>query len=145
MFFRHSALDAESSLSMNLNSCLRRNDNLKVIFYFIIPFNLPYAVQEILFWISMQYNVIGMEEKKSLSEKIKERVKNYVKWYLYPFIYFLVTGIVCAYAWYMPYPRGAVKIIFKTIISSPTISFELSGYNVMDSCYSSFSVLFPFI
>ena len=62
-----------------------------------------------------------MEDEKSLFEKIKERLKKYVKWYLYPLIYFLVTSLVFVYAWYRPYPRGAVKIIFKTIALAPAI------------------------
>ena len=55
-------------------------------------------------------------------ETEKERsVSKYLKWYLYPLIYFAVSGLVCLYAWCGPYPKGAVKIIFQTIVVIPTV------------------------
>jgi hypothetical protein len=59
----------------------------------------------------------------SLSVKIKDTIKKYLRWYSYPLIYFLVTGIVCLYAWYTrPIPhRTGIKVAFKTISVIPTL------------------------
>lgn len=62
-----------------------------------------------------------MNEEKSFFEQIKERLKRYVRWYIYPLIYFTVSGIVCLYAWYRPYPKEVVKAIFNTIVLIPTL------------------------
>jgi LPXTG-site transpeptidase (sortase) family protein len=62
-------------------------------------------------------------EETSLFVVIKESLKKYLKWYSYPLIYFLVTGLVCAYAWYtrsLPH-RAGIKIVFKTISVIPTL------------------------
>jgi LPXTG-site transpeptidase (sortase) family protein len=59
----------------------------------------------------------------SLSVKIRDTIKKSLKWYSYPLIYFVVTGLVCAYAWYtrpIPY-RSGIKITFKTISVIPTV------------------------
>ena len=56
------------------------------------------------------------------SSKIRNIIRKSLKWYSYPLIYFLVTGLVCAYAWYtrpIPY-RSGIKIVFKTISVIPT-------------------------
>jgi LPXTG-site transpeptidase (sortase) family protein len=62
-------------------------------------------------------------EAVNLSAKIKDTVKKSLKWYSYPLIYFLVTSLVCAYAWYArPLPhRAGIKIVFKTISVIPTL------------------------
>ena len=62
-------------------------------------------------------------EAVTLSAKIRDRIKKSLKWYSYPLIYFLVTGLVCAYAWYSrPIPhRAGIKIVFKTISVIPTL------------------------
>jgi LPXTG-site transpeptidase (sortase) family protein len=62
-------------------------------------------------------------EAVSLSAKIRDRIKKSLKWYSYPLVYFLVTSLVCAYAWYTrPIPhRAGIKIVFKTISVIPTL------------------------
>ena len=62
-------------------------------------------------------------EAVNLSAKIKNTVKKSLKWYSYPIVYFLATGLVCAYAWYTrPIPhRAGIKIVFKTISVIPTL------------------------
>jgi LPXTG-site transpeptidase (sortase) family protein len=62
-------------------------------------------------------------EAVNLSAKIREIIRKSPKWYSYPIIYFLVTGLVCAYAWYTrPIPhRAGIKIVFKTISVIPTL------------------------
>jgi len=55
--------------------------------------------------------------------RIRETIHKSLKWYSYPLVYFLVTGLVCAYAWYsrpVPY-RSGIKIVFKTISVIPTV------------------------
>jgi LPXTG-site transpeptidase (sortase) family protein len=62
-------------------------------------------------------------EAVTLSVKIRNTIKKSLKWYSYPLIYFVVTGLVCAYAWYTrpaPY-RAGIKIVFKTISVIPTL------------------------
>jgi len=62
-------------------------------------------------------------EAVNLSVKIKDTIKKYLRWYSYPLAYFLVTGLVCLYAWYTrPIPhRAGIKVAFKTISIIPTI------------------------
>lgn len=62
-----------------------------------------------------------MGDTKSHYKKIGEITEKYLKWYLYPLIYFAVSSLVCLYAWYGPYPKGAVKIIYKTIALIPSL------------------------
>lgn len=62
-----------------------------------------------------------MADQKIPIANIRLPLKMYLKWYLYPLIYFFVTSLVCAYAWYGPYPKGAVKVIFKSISVIPTV------------------------
>jgi LPXTG-site transpeptidase (sortase) family protein len=60
---------------------------------------------------------------ENLSLKIRETIRKSLKWYSYPLVYFLVTGLVCAYAWYtrpVPY-RSGITIVFKTISVIPTV------------------------
>ena len=62
-------------------------------------------------------------EAISLAVKIRETIKKFLKWYSYPLVYFIVTGLVCAYAWYTrpaPY-RSGIKVVFKTISVIPTV------------------------
>lgn len=62
-------------------------------------------------------------EAATLSAKIRDKIKKSLQWYSYPLIYFLVTSLVCAYAWYtrpIPY-RAGIKIVFKTISVIPTL------------------------
>ncbi|MEW6584528.1 MAG: sortase [Nitrospirota bacterium] len=62
-------------------------------------------------------------ETTSLSKKIKEIIKESLKWYWYPLIYFFVTSILCAYAWYTrPFAhRDGIKVVFKTISVIPSV------------------------
>jgi LPXTG-site transpeptidase (sortase) family protein len=62
-------------------------------------------------------------EAVNLSVKIKKTVRKSLKWYSYPIVYFLVTGLVCAYAWYTRpiLHRSGIKIVFKTISVIPTV------------------------
>ncbi|MCJ7482377.1 MAG: sortase [Thermodesulfovibrionales bacterium] len=62
-------------------------------------------------------------EKEKFFIIAKDTIKKSLKWYSYPLIYFLVTGLVCAYAWYSrPIPhRAGIKIVFKTISVIPTL------------------------
>ena len=59
----------------------------------------------------------------SLSAQIRATIKSHLKWYTVPFIYFLLTSLVCAYAWYTrPIPhRPAIKAVFKAIALNPTL------------------------
>jgi LPXTG-site transpeptidase (sortase) family protein len=61
--------------------------------------------------------------EKSLFLTFGGIVKKYLKWYSYPLAYFLVTGLVCLYAWYTrPIPhRAGIKVVFKTISVIPTL------------------------
>jgi len=62
-------------------------------------------------------------EAVSFSAQIRATIKRHLKWYAVPFIYFLVTGLLCAYAWYtrpIPY-RSGIKAVFKTIALNPTL------------------------
>jgi LPXTG-site transpeptidase (sortase) family protein len=64
-------------------------------------------------------------EAVSLSALISATIKRYLKWYLVPFIYFLLTGLLCAYAWYtrpLPY-RAGIKAVYKIISLNPTLIF----------------------
>ena len=59
----------------------------------------------------------------SFPAQIKARIKSYLKWYIFPLIYFLLTGLLCAYAWYarpIPY-RAGIKAVFKKISLNPTL------------------------
>jgi LPXTG-site transpeptidase (sortase) family protein len=50
-------------------------------------------------------------------------MKKYLKWYSVPVIYFLLTSLLCAYAWVtrpIPY-RAGLKAVFKTISLLPTL------------------------
>jgi hypothetical protein len=62
-------------------------------------------------------------EAPSLSTKIRETIKKSLKWYSYPLIYFLVTGLVCAYAWFTRpvQHRAGIQVVFKTISVIPTV------------------------
>jgi len=62
-----------------------------------------------------------MGDMKGHYKKIGEITEKYLKWYLYPLIYFVASSLVCLYAWYGPYPKGAVKIIYKTIAFIPSL------------------------
>jgi len=62
---------------------------------------------------------------EAISSPVKARttIKRYLKWYAVPFIYFLLTSLLCAYAWYarpIPY-RSGIKAVFKTIALNPTL------------------------
>ena len=62
-------------------------------------------------------------EAATLSLKIRETIRKSLKWYSYPLVYFLITGLVCAYAWYsrpIQY-RAGIKVVFKTISVIPTV------------------------
>lgn len=62
-------------------------------------------------------------EAEGLSGKIRETIERFLKWYSYPLVYFVVTGIVCAYAWHsrpIQY-RVGIKVVFKTISVIPTV------------------------
>jgi LPXTG-site transpeptidase (sortase) family protein len=62
-------------------------------------------------------------EEKHLLTAIKETGKKYLKWYTYPLIYFLVTSLACAYAWYQKPEkyRAGVTLVFKTISVIPAL------------------------
>lgn len=62
-------------------------------------------------------------EKEKFFIIAKDTIKKSLKWYTYPLIYFLVTGLVCAYAWFSrPIPhRAGIKVVFKTISVIPTV------------------------
>jgi LPXTG-site transpeptidase (sortase) family protein len=62
-------------------------------------------------------------EALSFPAKARATIRRYLKWYALPFIYFLLTGLLCAYAWYTrPIPhRPAIKAVFKTIALNPTL------------------------
>jgi LPXTG-site transpeptidase (sortase) family protein len=62
-------------------------------------------------------------EAVTLSAKIRETIKKTLKWYSYPLIYFLVTGLVCAYAWFTRpvQQRAGIQVVFKTISVIPTV------------------------
>jgi sortase A len=57
------------------------------------------------------------------SVRLRNAIKKSLKWYSYPIIYFLVTSIVCAYAWYTRpiHHRAGIKVVFKTISVIPTL------------------------
>jgi len=62
-------------------------------------------------------------EAVSLSVQISATIKKYLKWYLLPFVYFLLTGLLCFHAWYtrpVPY-RSGIKAVFKAISLAPTL------------------------
>jgi LPXTG-site transpeptidase (sortase) family protein len=54
---------------------------------------------------------------------IKGKIKRYLKWYYCPLIYFMLTGLLCAYAWYTRpiCHRTGIKAVFKTILLNPTL------------------------
>lgn len=62
-------------------------------------------------------------EAISFTAKARATIRRYLKWYAVPLIYFLLTSLVCAYAWYTrPIPhRPAIKAVFKTIALNPTL------------------------
>jgi LPXTG-site transpeptidase (sortase) family protein len=62
-------------------------------------------------------------EALSFPAKARATIRRYLKWYTVPFIYFLLTSLVCTYAWYTrPIPhRPAIKAVFKTIALNPTL------------------------
>ncbi len=58
-----------------------------------------------------------------LYHRILQRFVKSLKWFSYPLVYFLVTAVVCAYAWYtrpIQY-RAGIEIVFKTISLIPTL------------------------
>jgi LPXTG-site transpeptidase (sortase) family protein len=59
----------------------------------------------------------------SLLNAVIRKMKKYLKWYTYPFLYFLVTSLVCFFAWYgsAVNHREGIKVIFKTISVVPAI------------------------
>ena len=62
-------------------------------------------------------------ESDSFFPQIRATIRRYLKWYSFPLIYFLVTSLLCAYAWYtrpLPY-RAGIKTVFKTISLNPTL------------------------
>jgi LPXTG-site transpeptidase (sortase) family protein len=59
----------------------------------------------------------------SVPAQIKTIIRRYLKWYSVPLIYFLLTSLLCGYAWYarpIPY-RAGIKAVFKTISLVPTL------------------------
>ena len=62
-------------------------------------------------------------EAISFTAKARVTIRRYLKWYTVPLIYFLLTSLVCAYAWYTrPIPhRPAIKAVFETIALNPTL------------------------
>jgi LPXTG-site transpeptidase (sortase) family protein len=62
-------------------------------------------------------------EAISFPVKARATIRRYLKWYTLPFIYFLATSLLCAYAWYTrPIPhRPAIKAVFNTIALNPTL------------------------
>jgi len=63
----------------------------------------------------------------SFPAQARATIRRYLKWYAYPLIYFLVTSLICIYAWYsrpVPY-RAGIKTVFKKISLLPT--FILTG------------------
>jgi len=62
-------------------------------------------------------------EAVSFSAKARANINKYLKWYTVPFIYFLVTSLLCAYAWYARpiLYRSGIKAVFKTIALNPTL------------------------
>ena len=62
-------------------------------------------------------------EAVNIPAQVRTTIRRYLKWYSFPLIYFLVTGLLCAYAWYtrpLPY-RAGIKTVFKTISLNPTL------------------------
>ena len=62
-------------------------------------------------------------EAANIPAQVRATIRRYLRWYSYPLIYFLVTGLLCAYAWYtrpLPY-RAGIKAVFKTISLNPTL------------------------
>jgi LPXTG-site transpeptidase (sortase) family protein len=58
-----------------------------------------------------------------LGSVVIQRIKKYLKWYVYPVVYFLVTSLVCLFAWYRSAVnhREGIKVIFKTISVVPAL------------------------
>ncbi len=54
---------------------------------------------------------------------IIRKIKGYLKWYIYPFLYFLVTSLVCLFAWNSrPVShRAGIEVIFKTVSIVPAV------------------------
>ena len=62
-------------------------------------------------------------EAESISAHIRAVIKRYLKWYSFPLVYFLLTSLICAYAWYarpISY-RAGIKAVFKAIAVNPTL------------------------
>ena len=62
-------------------------------------------------------------EAANIPAQVRATIRRYLKWYCYPLIYFLVTSLACAYAWYtrpLSY-RAGIKTVFKTISLNPTL------------------------
>jgi LPXTG-site transpeptidase (sortase) family protein len=55
--------------------------------------------------------------------KARATIRRCLKWYAVPFFYFLLTSLVCAYAWVTrPLPhQPAIKTVFKIIALNPTL------------------------
>jgi LPXTG-site transpeptidase (sortase) family protein len=54
---------------------------------------------------------------------VMQRIRKYLKWYIYPFLYFLVTSLVCLFAWNNSAVnhREGIKVIFKTVSLVPAL------------------------
>ena len=60
-------------------------------------------------------------EEVSFIAQTRATIKKYLKWYSFPLIYFLITSLLCAYAWYTRSTlyRAGIKTVFKTIALVP--------------------------
>jgi LPXTG-site transpeptidase (sortase) family protein len=58
-----------------------------------------------------------------LSAQIRATIRSHLKGYAIPLVYFLLTTLVCAYAWYTrPLPhRPVIKAVFRTVALNPTL------------------------
>jgi len=61
--------------------------------------------------------------EESIYRAVLSKIKAYLKWYTYPLAYFMVTSLVCLFAWSnRPLNhRESIKVVFKTISLTPTI------------------------
>jgi LPXTG-site transpeptidase (sortase) family protein len=62
-------------------------------------------------------------EAVNIPAQVRATIRRYLWWYAFPLIYFLITGLLCAYAWYtrpVAY-RAGIKTVFKTISLNPTL------------------------
>jgi LPXTG-site transpeptidase (sortase) family protein len=74
---------------------------------FIVPFPIPHD---------------EMTEESPFKTTLR-RTKTYLKWYTYPLVYFIITSLVCLFAWYARpvHSRAGITGIFKTISVIPSI------------------------